>query len=155
MALGMSAIMIFSPEFHLRSAFPGTVQLMVATGILLRIQEEYRIALLLPNVKSFLTGVGVVCFLVSASVTLHHLYQRRIYNEKILGQIMAMQANGNAKRMVLDVESYPETSKLQDYLSGYHTFDMNLTEDANSWTNVAFARYYRINSVRVSHSSGQ
>lgn len=148
-AMGMSACMVFSPEFHLRSAFPGTVQLIIATCILLRIQKEYNIELLQLNAKKFLVCVGVVFFVVSAGVTLHHLYEHRIYNEKLLSYVTALREKGNEKKEVLSVEPFPATSKMQDFISGYHTFDANVTDNADSWINVAFARYYCIKGVRV------
>jgi hypothetical protein len=53
-AMGMSTIMLFSPEYHERSAFPGTVHLIIITGIILRVQMEYGIELLQQNAKKFL-----------------------------------------------------------------------------------------------------
>ena len=38
---------------------------------------------------------------------------------------------------------------MKDFLSGYHTFNINASRDVNAWTNVAFARYYGIKGVRV------
>lgn len=148
-AIGMSAIMLFSPEFHERSAFPGTVHLMIVTGIVLRIQTEYGIELLQQNAKRFLASVGVICFIVSAGFTLRHLYSHYDYNGKLLAQVAVLKKNGNGSQVVLKIDPFPEPDKVESFLSGYHTFDINVSKDANSWTNVSFARYYGIKGICV------
>ena len=152
MAMCMSACMVFSPEFHLRSAFPGTVQLIITTGILLRIQKKYRIDLLHPNAKKFLTVAGVVFFVISSSVTLKHLYEHQVYNANLLSCVAKLKEQGNEKKKILYLTPFPTAGKIQSFLSGYHTFDANVTDDTNSWINVAFARYYGIKGVRVLNS---
>ena len=84
LAFGMSVIMLFSPEFPLRSAFPGTVHLMIVTGIVLRVQKEYDITLLQKSAARFLTYVGIAYFIVSAGFTLQHLYDHQDYNKKLM-----------------------------------------------------------------------
>lgn len=148
-AMGMSAIMLFSPEFHERSAFPGTVQLMIITGIVLRIQKDYGIELLRQNAKKFLACAGLICFIVSAGFTLRHLYSHHIYNESLLSRVAELKESGNGSQTVLQVEPFPEPDKVENFLSGYHTFDINASDDTNSWTNVSFARYYGIKGIRV------
>lgn len=148
-AMSMSVSMLFSPEFHLRSAFSGTVQLIVATGIVLRIQQQYDIELMQPHVKKVLSCIGIIYFVVSAGFTLHHLHDQYIYNEMILSQIAALKRNGNQADVILNVESLPKPSKIKNFLSGYHSFDISGSADSNSWTNVAFARYYGIKGIRM------
>lgn len=152
-SLGMSAIMLLSPEFHLRSAFPGTVHLMIAIGIVLRIQKEYGIKLLHKNAKSFLTGVAVICFAVTAGFTLQHLYDHCIYQEKILSSVEALKKDSNKSQIFLNVEPFPENVIAKDFLSGFHTFNEDISPDENCWTNVAFARFYDIKGIRVRDDS--
>ncbi len=148
-AVGMSAIMLLSPEYHERSAFPGTVHLMIITGIVLRIQTEYSIELLQQNATKFLTCVGIICFIVSSGFTLRHLYSHHVYNEKLLARVAVLKESGNDLQTVLQIEPFPKSGKVENFLSGYHTFDINASEDFDSWTNVAFTRYYGIKGVRV------
>ena len=152
-AIGMSAVMLFSPEFHERSAFPGTVHLIIITGIVLRVQTEYAIELLQQNAKKFLTCVGVVCFIVSLGFTLRHLYNHHKYNENLLSQVAVLKGKGNESQVILDIDPFPEPDKVESFLSGYHTFDINASKDANSWTNVSFARYHGIKGIRVLENS--
>ena len=148
-AMGMSVVMLFSPEFHLRSAFPGTVQLIIVTGIILRIQKEYGIDILQQNAKKFLSFVGAVFFIVSAGVTLQHMYNHHVYNKQILFQVAELKSNGSDAKNILNVPPFSDPGKMKDFLSGYHTFNINASRDVNAWTNVAFARYYGIKGVRV------
>ena len=154
-AMGMSAIMLFSPEFHERSAFPGTVHLIIITGIILRIQTEYGIGLLQQNAKKFLACVGVIGFIVSAGFTLRHLYHHHVYNENLLSQVAALKENGNESQIILKIEPFTEPDKVESFLSGYHTFDINASKEANSWTNVSFARYYGLKGISVLDEDGK
>ena len=154
-AMGMSAIMLFSPEFHERSAFPGTVHLIIITGIILRIQTEYGIGLLQQNAKKFLACVGVIGFIVSAGFTLRHLYNHHVYNENLLSQVAALKENGNESQIILKIEPFTEPDKVESFLSGYHTFDINASKEANSWTNVSFARYYGLKGISVLDEDGK
>ena len=154
-AMGMSAIMLFSPEYHERSAFPGTVHLIIVTGIILRVQTEYGIELLQQSAKMFLACVGVVGFIVSAGFTLRHLYNHHIYNEDLLSQVAALKENGNESQVILEVAPFPEPDKVENFLSGYHTFDINASKEVNSWTNVSFARYYGLKGISVLDVDGK
>ena len=154
-AMGMSAIMLFSPEYHERSAFPGTVHLIIVTGIILRVQTEYGIELLQQSAKMFLACVGVVGFIVSAGFTLRHLYNHHIYNEDLLSQVAALKENGNESQVILEVAPFPEPDKVENFLSGYHTFDINASNEVNSWTNVSFARYYGLKGISVLDVDGK
>ncbi len=154
-AMGMSAIMLFSPEFHERSAFPGTVYLIIITGIILRVQMEHGIELLQQNAKKFLIWVGVIGFIVSAGFTLRHLYHHHVYNENLLSQVAALKGNGNESQVILEVAPFPEPDKVENFLSGYHTFDINASKEVNSWTNVSFARYYGLKGISVLDMDGK
>ncbi|WP_295359511.1 DUF6056 family protein [uncultured Succiniclasticum sp.] len=147
-SLAMSGIMVFSPEFPLRSAFPGTVLLIMAVGILLRIQKEYGIELVQHQVKVFFAYVGVISFIITLGVTLHFLYEHRIWNTMIVSHVSSCRIK-NDKEKVLCVKRFKTTGRITDFMSGYHTFENNLSEDANSWENVAFARYYGLKGIRM------
>lgn len=148
-AIGMSAIMLFSPEFHLRSAFPGTIQLIIATGVLIRIQKEYNIKLLQQNVQKFLICLGVTFFIVSATVTIRHLYDHNVYNEKLLACVKIFQQRQNCEEEIICIKIFPKTRKSIDCLSGFHTYQNNLRDNENSWENVAYARYFGIKGIRA------
>lgn len=146
---GMSAVMLVSPEFHLRSAFPGTIQLLIASGILIRAQYEYTIELLANDVKKFLTCIGVIYFIVTAGVTVHHLYEHRVYHAMILSRVRALQLQPREQQHVLVVDSFHKARQIESFMSGFHTFENEMSEDANDWRNVAFARYYGIKGISV------
>ena len=146
---GMSAVMLVSPEFHLRSAFPGTIQLLLATGILLRAQNVYGVSLLPGNVKKFLTCVGTIYFIITAGVSIHHLQEQHVYHAMILSRVQVMQLQPRQQQDVLCVNPFRKVQQWESFLSGFHTFDNKMSEDAADWRNVAFARYYGIKGISV------
>ena len=150
LAFCMSAIMLFSPEFPLRSAYPGTVQLIIATGILMRIQKEYGVDLLAIHVKKFLTCVGVVYFILSAGIMAHHLYEHHSATNHLLTSVQQWKQERISENSILTYRySLRKRTRLEDLLSGCNTFDNILSKDPNFWENVAFARYYGIKGIRM------
>ena len=149
LAMGMTFVMLLSPEFHLRSAFPGTIQLIIATGIVIRVQQEYKIELLPRHVKKFLTCIGIIYFSITTVVSVHYIYEHYIWTESITDSVKVLQTNGMSHNTILYIKPLRAKEKIVDLLSGYHTFDNNLSEDVSSWENVAFARYYNIKGICV------
>ena len=152
-SMGMSACMLFSPDFHLRSAFPGTVQLIIVVAIVLRIQKEYGIKLLEQNAKRFLICASVIYFVMSAGFTLQHLYEHHIYNELLVSRVKELKENSSKEKTILIMEPFSEPVIAKDFLSGFHTFNIDISQDVNYWTNVAFARFYDIKGIRVRDDS--
>ena len=147
LAFGMSAIMVFSPGFPPRSGFPGTVHLIIAAGILLRLQKEYGLDLIQLNAKKFLYFVGCVYFIMTATVTIYNFYKSHIEMETLLVKIRQAQQKSPGK--ILTVEAFRPASELEAHLSGFHVLGYELSENENEWTNVAFARYYGIRGIRM------
>ena len=87
-------------------------------------------------------------------VSLYYLGLKKYYENKNELSFLTQMGNAiyqliNCGEADLDVEPFSEPSKIKDFLSGKHAFNTNVTEDTNSWINVAFARYYGIKGVRV------
>lgn len=145
LALGMSAIMLLSPTYPPRSSFPGTVLLVIASGILLRMQKEYGIKLIQDNAKKFLFYVGIIYFAMTATVTVHYFYKTYVYaqNFKVI-----IEKHRDLGESILTVESYPTAGRTSEIMSGYHLPEFELSEDENVWINVAVARYYGIKGLR-------
>ena len=146
-AFGMSATMLFSPEFPTRSGFPGTIPLVIATGILLRIQKENHIELIQYGAKKILVALGVLYFMVSASVTIYNFYEKQLHVQKIL--VAADQLKQSPQKQTLLVQPFRTVSFEVNLVSGLHIPNYDLDEDENNWKNVAFARYYGIKGVRM------
>ncbi len=146
-AFGMTAIMFCSPKFPPRSSFPGTVQLIIAAGILLRLQTEYKITLIKNNAGTFLFCVSCVYFLLTASVTIHDFYKMNQQVQEII--ISAQRARYETGNEVLEVNKIEKSSNTKDLLSGFHTVVYELTADENDWVNISFARYYYIKGIRM------
>ncbi len=148
LAVGMSGIMLLSPEFPLRSAFPGTVQLIIATGIVIRLQKEYGVATPSKTVKKFLIITGAFYFAITSSVFIHHLYKHYTYTQNLFFSIDMLKSIPQEKTKVLCVNPFPKASRAEEYMSGFRTFDNNLSENPTYWENVAVARYYGIAGIR-------
>ncbi len=147
-AFGMSAVMFFSPEFPLRSGFPGTVQLIIATGILLRMQQDCGIGIFVPRVKNIMVYASAVYFVVTAFVATQNLYSLHTQTEELLAYVTRNRENLAA--LVLTVKPFRRATRLENLLSGFHIVENELLEDEKSWENVAFSRYYGIKGIRVS-----
>ena len=144
---GMTGIMLFSPFFPPRSSFPGTVQLIIATGILLRMQKENNITLIPDQTRKFLFYVGCLFFILTASVTFQFDYENKLQTDAIID--LARQSRMSSANELLIVRPFKEPDDIQYLLSGYHLSYSDLLEDQDNWVNVSFARYYGIKGVRM------
>lgn len=146
-SLGMDLIMVLSPIFPPRSAFSGTIFLIVATGVLVNIQISYNITLIQIEAKKFLRYIAIVYFIMTTIVTVNHLYEIHMQMQEIL--VLTKQFSIEKKDDIITVNSFKKTSKLEDLMSGFHIPSFSLSEDENAWMNVAFARYYGIKGIRM------
>lgn len=144
MAFAMSAIMVFSPRFPPRSGFFGTVLLVFASGIILRIQKEFGIALLQDGAKQFLSCIGIIFFVISAVVTLRHYYITHGQMQEFLTSLPQMPSN-----RVVSIKPFRKADSLEERMSGFHLLYYDLAADENNPSNTAFARYYRIKGIRM------
>ena len=143
---GMTAVMLLSPFFPPRSGFPGTVQLIIAASILLRVQRTGGIVLISVTARKFLTGIGILYFIMTVAVTLSYAYETSSQMNAIINS--AKQTQLSSKGSVLAVESVKGSDAVKDFLSGFHLSYYDFSEDENDWGNVAFARYYGIKGIR-------
>ncbi len=147
LALGMSGIMLLSPGFPPRSGFSGTIQIIIAAGILLRMQEEYEIVLIQRSAKKFLFFVASLYFVLTASVTIYKFYKTDLYFQTLLTDVKHAQVHYKNKTLI--VRPMEETSYGTDMMSGFHLPGFKLSGNENDWENVAFSRYYGIKGVRM------
>ena len=145
-AFGMSAIMIFSPGFPPRSGFPGTVFLIIATGILLRVQNEFGIILIRNQAKKFLLYASVIYFGLTTVVAFDHYNDVQEYVENIITSAK----QEKYRDVILVVEPEKEPPLITHIMSAYHVTGLGISDDENEWKNVAFARYYGIKGIRAS-----
>lgn len=142
----MTIMMFFSPRFPLRSSFPGTIQLVIAGCILLRIQGEYDIEIVKKNAKRFLFVVGLLYMVVTVPATLYGFYD---YNSQIKSLIAYVQNSEEAKEKIITVQAIIPVSEALTNASGLHIPSFEMFEDENFWSNVAFSRYYGIKGIRM------
>lgn len=142
----MTFFMLFSPLFLPRSSFPGTVQLVIAVTILLRMQGEYTIEIVKKEAKKFLCTIGVLYAVVTVGATFYGFYDYHTQVEELLSFV---QKSGEAKKHVITVNSLKPVSETLVNASGLHILSFEMSEDENFWSNVAFSRYYGIKGIRM------
>lgn len=153
LSFSMTAIMLFSPFFPPRSGFPGTIMLVIAATVLIRLQQECGIALISNDVRKFLYSIGILYFIMSASISIQYFYETKLQMTSIIN--MAKQVKQSSADQILIVKPFKDSGALKDLLSGYHLSYFDLSEDENDWGNVAFARYYGIKGIRMIRGNGE
>ena len=146
LSFSMTAMMLVSPNFPPRSSFPGTVQLITATTVLLRIQEEYGTEIIQQNAKKFLCVVGSIYFVLSAIASFYGFYNYHVQVQQILSFVKYSE---QAKTEIVTVPSVVPVSENVANMSGLHILYYEMSDNENDWRNVAFSRYYGIKGIRM------
>ena len=91
-----------------------------------------------------------VYFIVSSGIMAHHLHEHFIETRDLLSAVHQWKLEYKGNQNIFSYKtSFRKRSRIEDFLSGCNTFDNILSEDKNSWENVAFARYYGIKGIRM------
>ncbi len=146
LSFGMTVTMILSPNFPPRSSFPGTVQLIIATSVLLRIQESYGVEIIKQNAKKFVRVIGSVYFMLSSAAAFYGFYNYHVQVQQVLSFVKCSE---QAKKEIVTVSAVKPVSETVANMSGFHILYYEMSEDANDWRNVAFSRYYGIKGIRM------
>ena len=142
----MTFVMLFSPNFPPRSVFPGTILLIIAACIILRIQEEYLITLIKDSAKKLLLTVGGVYFIVTAATTFYGSY----YNYNQINELISVvKSSDYAKKNVIEVNSLHPIDDMIYKASCFHIMTVEMSDNENDWRNAAFSRYYGIKGIRM------
>ena len=142
----MTFFMIFSPLFLPRSSFPGTVQLIIAATILVRIQCENTTEIIKKGARNFLCAIGILYAVVTASATFYGFYD---YHNQVEELLSFVQNSKEAKEHVITVNALNPVSEVIENASGLHILSFEMSEDENFWSNVAFSRYCGIKGIRM------
>lgn len=152
LSFGMTVMMLFSPNFPPRSSFPGTIQLVIANSVLLRIQEEYRIEFIKKGAKKFICVFGSFYFLVSATASLYGFYD---YNKQVQRLLSIVNHSAHAKEEIVTVPPLVPVGEAIANMSGLHILFYDMSKDYNDWRNVSFSRYYGIKGIRMIQPESQ
>ncbi len=146
-AFGMSTIMIVSPFFAPRNGFPGTIYLVIASTILLRVQNELGNEIVSIAARKFLFRVGSLYFIMTFLITIQYSYEMKSQMCNFINSVK--QVRLVSPDTVFTVQVFKGPSPIIKFLSGNHLMYHSLAKEADSWGNVAFARYYGIKGVRM------
>ena len=145
-SFSMTFIMLISPNFPPRSAFPGTVFLIIASCILFRIEEEYLIIFINTSAKKLLLTVGIIYFVITAASTFYGSY----YNFNQINELVSFVKSSDCpKNDVIEVNSLRPIEDSIYKASCFHIMTTEMSENTNDWRNVAFSRYYGIKGIRM------
>lgn len=145
-SFGMTFMMLFSPNFLPRSAFPGSVFLIIAACMLLRIQDEYAITLISKRVKRVVCVVGMLFFVITTVATFYGSYY---YGEQVRDIVAQVKESDYANNNLINVSSIRPVHDVINTASYYHLNFFKMSDDEKDWRNVAFARYYGIKGIRM------
>ena len=146
----MTCMMLFSPNFQTRSAFPGTVLLIIASSVLLRVQAEYSVILIQESAKKFLYIVACIYFVITTVTA----FYGSLYNREQMDELISfVKSSNHAKQNVIVVDSFRPVQDVINRLSFFHLIDFKLSSNENDWRNVAFSRYYGIKGIRMVEKS--
>ena len=142
----MTAVMLFSPSFPARSGFSGLLFLIIAVGIMLRIQNDYNLVIIRENAKKLMFCVGVLFFVVTAGFTFRNYYCSYQQVECLIESVRRM--DKEQKRHIISVDKIKPPSEHEDLYTTLHLLRYDISENEREWKNVALARYYHVKGIR-------
>ena len=140
-------IMLLTPDFPFRSGFPSLVFVVIATVLLIRVQQLSGNKYLSSYGKKILTVIGCFVFFVSLISTYWGNYLTYQYDLKMVKKIAVYKAT--SMNEVLIIPAFSGHSNILDWISGQHLKRPDLTDNEHDWKNVAVARYYEIKEIRT------
>ncbi|MBQ3367148.1 MAG: hypothetical protein IJG43_10770 [Acidaminococcaceae bacterium] len=129
-AFGMSTIMIVSPFFAPRNGFPGTIYLVIASVILLRVQNELGNEIVSIAARKFLFGVGSLYFIMTFLITIQYSYEMKSQMCNFINSVK--QVRLASPDTVFTVQVFKGPSPIIKFLSGYHLMYHSLAKEADS-----------------------
>ena len=145
-AFCMTCTMLVSPNFPPRSSFPGMVQLVIASSMLLRIQSDNAVELIKPNTRKLLLVLGTIYAVITVPATFYGFYDYHVQVQKIVN---CVRSSAERKSNVIIINSLQPVTEVVLKLSGYRLLFYKMSDNENDWRNVAFARYYGIKGIRM------
>lgn len=136
-------IMFFAPEFPLRSTFPSSLYLIIAATILIRLQHDTGKNPMKRGAKILMHGVAIIFFAVTATFSFIGFWQLHEYDAQLLKII-----NADSTAEVIEVPALKYSDAVENG-SFIHIISSGLTENPNSWQNVAYARFHKIKAISV------
>ena len=145
-SLGANVMMIFLPEFPIRSLFPGFVYLLIATILAVRFAEKIGWTLWKKNLCQ---AFCIFCFVLTSCISFYGWEKLCQYDRMMFDRVQAEKHSPTMevleiKKLEMPYWVYP--------LSGFHTASLSLKEDDASWVNIAYVRYHGIRGIRAFHT---
>ncbi len=147
LSLLCNIIMLLTPDFPFRSGFPSLVFIIIASSLLIRVQNLIGKNFFNLRSKRVFTVIGSLLFVITLISTYWGHYLNYQYHENLITMISTHKKTNCHE--VLVVPAFSKHSNLMNWISGQHLIEPALTGDENDWKNVAVARYYGIKGIRT------
>ena len=108
--------MFFSPFFPPRSAFAGTIFIIIASGVLINIQSHYKIQLVNEGAKRFLSNVAIFYFIMTSTVTFYHTQKINTQMQELI--TTTKKAANAGGQDILITRPFDETKRIFGYIFG-------------------------------------
>ena len=149
LSLLCNIIMLLTPDFPFRSGFPSLVFVIIASALLLRVQNLIDTNFFSLYIKRLFVAFGSLVFVITLVSTYWGHYLTYQYHLNLV-KMISVHKNSDCQG-VLVVPAFSKHSNLLNWLSGQHLMEPALTENEHDWKNVAVARYYGIKGIRVAN----
>lgn len=148
-ALGSGVTMFFIPSNGLRPSFLNLVYLVVASAMLLRLQEVNKIFFVRNYGTIFLKSVGCLYLIITVSFSLWGSYINKCHLDDIL--VKVHEASNRSSDAVLEFPPPPTMkSDMWFYGSGFHLVPLPISQNESHQFNKTFSYYYGIKGIRLS-----
>lgn len=147
LSLSSLFIMLLSPAFPIRAAFPSALYLIIVVVLIIRLQDITRKNKMKKSARKFLCIIGGAYLIVSMTCTLYGYclyWQQDLRNQCKLEA--AIQVNDKDAEFVLQQPTIP---KWIHAITFWHIIHAEFETDPEDWKNVAYARYYKIKAIWV------
>ncbi|MBR2214556.1 MAG: hypothetical protein IJ849_02215 [Selenomonadaceae bacterium] len=143
--LAITLVMYLSPEFPMRSSFPGMVYIFIAVTVIVEVQQRLSLSLLTKNARRLLYAVGTLYMVITAVFSYYAMTMKWQYSV----ELNTLVAREKGENKIIEVQNMTIPDWL-DKASAKHVANMQFKEDPNSWQNVAYARYHGIKGIKSS-----
>lgn len=143
-----NAVMLLFPEYPLRSSFPSLLYLIIAACIVARLQAELNFSPWREGFKRMIGILSAAYFIFTVCVSFYGWVKYSQYDEALKETVIRFRQEKGEAEEILEINRI-DTPYWVYPASGFHSAAASLKEDPEDWKNMAYARYYEINGIRV------
>ncbi len=144
MAILFNLTMLPAPAFYPRSTFPNIVFAITAVMVIMRLSHLCDGQIIEKKLVKFGYVMAVLYFCFTYGMTAYKYYGFHQYMGQVIQEAEAIR--GSRDTLVIH---YRPNQENWSFKTGFHGIYTEFWEDEGNWRNVAFAKYYQIQGVKV------